>query len=99
MKHRIRQRWYLRTLKMLFKHTWGYTIALALIALIMHIGGKQVQSEVNEVTCRTQIRQALEAKNSSWLSKCQIFVSYHGFNNISEKQDIFRIYRKNGQHN
>ena len=85
---------------MLFKHTWGYTIALALIALIMHIGGKQVQSKVNEVTCSSEIRRVMDAKNSEYIRECGgIFVSHHGINNIREKEDIFRIYRKNGQHN
>ena len=93
MKHRIRKRFkYARKmLKWLFKRTYGYIGTLLLIGVIMLVGQKSM-AEPKPETCRSQITEALEAKNSSWLSLCGVFVSYHGFND--QGTDQFRVYRK-----
>ena len=94
MKHRIRKRFkYARKmLKWLYKSVY-FKIGIV-YSLLFFIGYMQDFKTIPVKSCSSEIRRVMESRNSRYIPECQIFVSYHGFNDQNVNQ--FKIYRKGG---
>ena len=57
--------------------------------------GYRSELQAQPPTCSSEIRRVMDSRNSEYIRECGgIFISHHGINNIREKEDIYRIYRK-----